>query len=148
MFGSWLPFAETFTHWAQVRSSCPDVSCEKGVLRNFEKFTGKHLCQSLFLVKLQALPANFFKKRLWHRFLPVNFVKFLRTPSFTEHLWWLLPASARWWDHIKKHLELLLLTNDKNFSDFIEDENLQKQNFFIYFCKEEENIYIQQTELL
>ena len=41
-----------------------------------------------------------------------------------------------------------MLTNDKNFSDFIEDENLQKQNFFIYFCKEEENIYIQQTELL
>ena len=29
---------------------------KKGVLRNFTKFTGKHLCQSLFLIKLQALP--------------------------------------------------------------------------------------------
>ena len=29
-------------------------SVKKGVLRNFAKFTGKHLCQSLFLLKLQA----------------------------------------------------------------------------------------------
>ena len=27
----------------------------KGVLRNFAKLTGKHLCQGLFLIKLQAL---------------------------------------------------------------------------------------------
>ena len=33
--------------------------------------------------------ATLFKKRLWHRCFPVNFVKFLRTP-FYEHLWWLL----------------------------------------------------------
>ena len=26
----------------------------KGVLKNFAKFTGKHLCQSLFFIKLQA----------------------------------------------------------------------------------------------
>ena len=31
-------------------------------------------------------------------------------------------------DIISKYLELLLLTNDKNFSDFIKDENLQKKN--------------------
>ena len=30
------------------RSSSPEVICKKGVLRNFAKFTGKHLCQSLF----------------------------------------------------------------------------------------------------
>ena len=28
--------------------------------------------------------------RLWHRCFPVNFAKFLRTPFFMEHLWWLL----------------------------------------------------------
>ena len=27
------------------------------------------------------------KKRLWHRYFPVNFVKFLRTPFLKEHLW-------------------------------------------------------------
>ena len=36
------------------RSSGPEVFCKKAVLRNFTKFTGKHLCQSLFLIKLQA----------------------------------------------------------------------------------------------
>ena len=35
-------------------------------------------------------PATLLKKRLCHRCFPVNFVKFLRTPFFTEHLWWLL----------------------------------------------------------
>ena len=28
------------------RSSCPEVFCKKGILRNSAKFTGKHLCQS------------------------------------------------------------------------------------------------------
>ena len=47
-------------------------------VRNFATLTGKHLCQSLFLVKLQtSSPA---KMRLWHRCFPVNFAKFLRTP--------------------------------------------------------------------
>ena len=35
--------------------------------------------ESLFLIKLQA-PPRFLKKRLWRRFLSVNFAKFLRTP--------------------------------------------------------------------
>ena len=59
-----------------TRSSRPEVFCKKGVLRNFTKFTGKHLCQSLFFNKVAGL-----------RRFPVNFVKFLRTPFFIEHLW-------------------------------------------------------------
>ena len=39
-------------------SSRPEVFCKKGVLRNFAKFTGKHLYQSLFFNKV----ANFIKK--------------------------------------------------------------------------------------
>ena len=31
-------------------------------------------------------PATLLKKRLWHRCLPVNSEKFLRTPFLTEHL--------------------------------------------------------------
>ena len=30
------------------RSYCPELFCKKVVLRNSTKFTGKHLCQSLF----------------------------------------------------------------------------------------------------
>ena len=29
--------------------------CKKGVLTNFAKFTGKHLCQSLFFKKVAVL---------------------------------------------------------------------------------------------
>ena len=31
-----------------------EVFCKKSVLKNFGKFTGKHLCQSILLIKLQA----------------------------------------------------------------------------------------------
>ena len=81
------------------RSSRPYVFCKKDVHRNFTKFTGKHLCQSLFfnkvaacrvsfLIKLQ--PATLLKKKFWHRCFPVNFAKILRTPFLTDHLRWLL----------------------------------------------------------
>ena len=49
------------TEYVIRRSSLPEVFCRKVVLRNFVKFTGKHLCQK-------------------------NFAKFLRTPFLTEHL--------------------------------------------------------------
>ena len=65
--------------------------CKKGVLRNFTKFTGKHLCQGLFFNEVAGLrPATLLKKRLLHRCFPVNFFKFLTIPFYTEHLWWLL----------------------------------------------------------
>ena len=35
-----------------IRSSHPEVFCKKVALRNFAKFTGKHLCQSLFFNKV------------------------------------------------------------------------------------------------
>ena len=69
------------------RSSRPEVFCQKFVLRNFTKFTGKHMCQVL---RPGLRPATLLKKRLWHRCFTVNFVKFLRTPFFKEHLWWML----------------------------------------------------------
>ena len=80
----------------QNRSShqrwCP---IKKGVLRSFTKFTGKHLCQSLFLNKVADLrPTTLLKKRLWHRCFPANFVKFLRTPFLQNTSGRLLPSKA------------------------------------------------------
>ena len=37
-------------------------SLKKGVLRNFAKFTGKHLCQSVFFNKVAVAACNFIKK--------------------------------------------------------------------------------------
>ena len=48
-----------------------------GVLKNFVIFTGKHLCWSLFLIKLQA--CKFIEKRLQHWCFPLHVKKFLRT---------------------------------------------------------------------
>ena len=49
-----------------------------GVLKNFVIFTGKHLCWSLFLIKLQA--CKFIEKRLQHWCFPLHVKKFFRTP--------------------------------------------------------------------
>ena len=64
-----------------------EVFCKKGVLKNFAKLTGKHLCQSLFFNKV-ADPrlATFLKKRLWNRYFSVSFAKISRTLFFTEHV--------------------------------------------------------------
>ena len=40
----------------------PPKLFSKGVLRNSAKFTGKHLCHSLFLINFQAEVCNVFKK--------------------------------------------------------------------------------------
>ena len=82
-----------------------EVFCKKGFLRNFVTFTGKHLCQSLFLNKdADVKPGTLFKKRLWQRCFSVNFAKFLRTPFLTEHLWWLLLNISSWfqWRLLRK----------------------------------------------
>ena len=59
----------------------PEVFFQKRCSWNFAKFTGKHLCQSLFFNKVAGLrPATLLKKKLWHSCFPVNFGKFLKTP--------------------------------------------------------------------
>ena len=64
------------------RSSRSQMFFEIGVLKNVAIFTGKHLCWSLFLMKLQAFKAyNFIKKRLQHTCFPVNIGKYLRSAS-------------------------------------------------------------------
>ena len=63
------------------RSNYQRCSMKKGILRTFAKFTGKHICQSLFFNKVPGLSsATLLKKRLMYRCFPVNFLKFLRTP--------------------------------------------------------------------
>ena len=51
----------------RCRSSRSQMFFKIGVLKKFAMFTGKHLCWSLFLIKLQAF-----------RCFPVNITKLLR----------------------------------------------------------------------
>ena len=69
-----------------VRSNRSQTFFKMDALKNFANFTGKKLCWSPFLIKLQT-----FKKRLQqHRCFPVKFHKFLRASFLKELLWWLL----------------------------------------------------------
>ena len=87
---SWHTCFNLKLRFADFRGSHRGCSVRKGVLRNFAKFTRKHLYQSLSFNKVAGLrPAPLLKKRPWHRCFPVNFVKFVRTPFLTEHLRWL-----------------------------------------------------------
>ena len=63
-----------FTNW-EMNFRSLKVFYRKCVLRNFAKFTGKHLCQSLFFNKVagnRPVPECF----------PMNFSKFLKVPFF------------------------------------------------------------------
>ena len=81
-----------------------------GILKRFTKFTGKHLCQSLFFNKVTDLrPATLLKKRLWHKCFPVNLAKFLRTLFSLEYLRWLLLCNSAEYELLRNILHRFLL---------------------------------------
>ena len=45
----------------KIQKHPPEVFYKKGVLRNFAKFTGKHLCQRVFFNKVAGLRPQAFK---------------------------------------------------------------------------------------
>ena len=52
----------------------PSCSFKIGVVKNLAKFTGKHLCRSLFFkLRCRLLAFNFIEKRLQHRYFPLKF---------------------------------------------------------------------------
>ena len=127
------------------RSSRSQMFFKVGVLKSYAIFTGKHLRWSLFLIKFKSFrPAwNFIKKKLEHRYFPVNIAKILRTAFFIEHFrWLLLPFTTtfqnyywndRWItvnkDHVhgtpEKHLEKVL--------DMLQVVNKEKQFLLLTF---------------
>ena len=54
-----------------------------GVLKNFAKFTAKHLCDSLFFNEVAAL------RIFINRYFPDKFCEVFKNTFFTEHLRWL-----------------------------------------------------------
>ena len=73
-------------------------------VKNFENFTGKHLCWSLFLIKLQlSRPATLWKGDFMKRCFPVKKNRIFKNTYFKEHLkkknicqWLLLALHMRW----------------------------------------------------
>ena len=58
--------------------------CKKGILKDFTKFTGKHLCQILFSHKLAGEICNPINKE---NLIQVFSCEFCENTFFTEHLW-------------------------------------------------------------
>ena len=69
-----------------LEAATKGVLCKKVLLEISQNAQENTCARVSFLIKLQ--PATLLKKRLWHRCFPVDFGKFLRTPSYIEHLWW------------------------------------------------------------
>ena len=82
-FGLCLSLQETATRTFSVR---------KGAFRNFAKFTGKHLCQSLFFNRVAGWACNFIKKETLAQVFSCEFCEISKNTIFKEHLW--VTASA------------------------------------------------------
>ena len=120
-----------FAYYCLLRSSRLEVFWKKGVLRNFAKFTGKHLCQSLFFNNVAGLKAcNFIEKDNLAQVFSMNFAKFLntffyRTPpmaaSVYYHEWIINQILNRiitmkpHWRYLKKLFRNFLLPTMENF---------------------------------
>ena len=77
------------TGWAHDKISCSQMFFKLVVFKNFANFTGKHLCWSLFLIKLQAFrPAAFLKRDSNTGVFLWSLRNFYNT-FFTEHFRWL-----------------------------------------------------------
>ena len=83
--------------------------------------------------KQTSKACNFIKKRLWQRCFPVNFVKFLRTPFLTEHLWFLFdPVSLNKNKKIITYYSHFFLHFGFSFTSTNESRKKERQeNYFV-----------------
>ena len=95
--------------------------CKKGVLKNFAKFTRKHLCWSLFLNKVLGLKsAILLKERPKHKqVFSYEFRKIFKNTFFTEHLRATVSVSTNY--------DVILTCIKINFTEYIE-------NLKYFFC--------------
>ena len=81
-----------------ARSSQPEVFCEKVVLKNFAKFTRKHECQSIFLIKARSRGLQLFKKETLAQMFSCKFCEIFKSTLFHR-----TPLGAASVQHISFH---------------------------------------------
>ena len=83
----WIYFVNTFFVGSFHSSMRLGMFYKIGPLKNFGRFTGKHLCQSFFLEKVaHHQVCNFIKKILQQRCFTMNFAKLLKALCRTPPL--------------------------------------------------------------
>ena len=91
---AWLIFW-CFVPVGKRSNSCSQMLYKTDPITNLAIFTRKYLCWSFFLI-------NFIKKRLQHRWFPVNIAKCLSTVTYIEHLLFIkiFQNFMRWWNSL------------------------------------------------
>ena len=97
IFSNKSTFRKKCLDFCRYLRSRPDVLYLKDVFKYFSKFTGKHMCRNLFLIKLR--PATLLKYRLSHMF-SCDFCEIFKNTFFIKHIWHL-------WHHRSQLLEEL-----------------------------------------
>ena len=91
------------------------------------KFNRKTLVSESLFNKVAGLEAcDFIKKRLPHKYFPVKFAKFLRTPFFTEHFQWLLLNFNRFY-FLNKTIRFSLKIKSGNYNVWVESDADDRQ---------------------
>ena len=134
---SYLMTVVDFWYVLTHRSSHQRCSIRKGVLKNFTKFTGKHLCQSLFLIKLKALGLQLYLKRDSGTGVSCEFCEISKNTFSTEHLWMTASAPSRVY-----YLFIFFGWGDLGFDSFSTVFIVQNLIFLLtYSCKYLDFIY-------
>ena len=100
---SWLVSYKVYIHrqhfFGAMRNNLQkqlvEMFCKKGVLRNFTKCTGKHLCLCLFFNKVA-------KKESLAQVFSCEFPEIFKSTFFTKHLWATASGTSK-----TKYLELI-----------------------------------------
>ena len=74
-----------------------EVFCQKGVLKNFPKFTGKHLCPDLFFIKVAGSAGNFIKKETLAQVFSCKFYEISKKTFF----YWTPRVAVSEWHSLK-----------------------------------------------
>ena len=86
-----------FIHVGKRLSSSSQIFFKTGVFKNFTIFTGKHLCWSLYLIKLQDWRLVFSLKETPTEVFSYEYCKTFKNSSFMEHLFVILFRNFIWW---------------------------------------------------
>ena len=81
--------------YSRFRRSRSQMFFKIGGLKNFTTSTGKYLCWSLFLIKLEASAPVL--KRTPTQVLSCEYCQIFKNRFFIKHHWWLLLKIAHWY---------------------------------------------------
>ena len=79
-------FLAPLYHASSSSLSSRHKSIQKAVLKNFAKFTGRHLCRSLFWKNCWAESLQRYQKETPAQLFSSEFCEILKTTNFEEHL--------------------------------------------------------------